>query len=325
VTAPGDTEFAVSDEGSLIYMTGTTTVPRTLVWVDRQGREESLGAPARSYIYPKLSPDGTRVALDVSDPADRDIWIWDLRRRVLERFTVDPAGNPLAAWTRDSTRIAFGSDRFGATNTYWQAADGSGAPERLLEGTRIRMPISFAPDGRLLFSEEVAGEGRNIEALTIATGRIESVIRTPANELNAEVSPDGRWIAYDSNESGQLEIYVRPYPRTEGGRWQISTGGGRTPIWSHDGRELFYRDFSGAVMGAQVTLAPAFSASAVAKVLDGATYTGGGKFGGARMYDVARDGRFLMIKQGPRDPAAPPALVLVQNWFEELKRLAPVR
>ena len=322
---PGDRDFAVSDEGTLIYTSDTASPPRTLVWVDRQGREESLGAPPRAYLYPRLSPDGRRVALDIAEPIDRDIWIWDLQRRVLERFTVDPAGNPLAAWSRDGSRIAFGSDRFGATNLFWQSADGGGSPERLLESARIQMPLTFTPDNRLLFSEEIPGEGRNIMALRLDTRAVEPVIRTPANELTPEISPDGRWIAYDSNESGQFEIYVRPYPDTNRGRWQISTGGGRQPLWSRDGRELFYRDFSGAVMGVRVTSTPAFSSDAVTKVLDASTYPGGGSSGSARGYDVAGDGRFLMVKLGQRDAGASPSIVIVQNWFEELKRLAPAR
>jgi len=238
---------------------------------------------------------------------------------------MDPAGNPLAAWSRDGSRIAFGSDRFGATNLFWQSADGGGSPERLLESARIQMPLTFTPDNRLLFSEEIPGEGRNIMALRLDTRAVEPVIRTPANELTPEISPDGRWIAYDSNESGQFEIYVRPYPDTNRGRWQISTGGGRQPLWSRDGRELFYRDFSGAVMGVRVTSTPAFSSDAVTKVLDASTYPGGGSSGSARGYDVAGDGRFLMVKLGQRDAGASPSIVIVQNWFEELKRLAPAR
>src|SRR6185503_13367913 len=120
---------------------------------------------------------------------------------------------------------------------------------------------------------------------------------------------DGRWVAYDSNESGQFEIYVRPYPNTSGGRWQISTGGGRQPLWSRDGRELFYRDFSGAVMGARVTPGPTFSAAAVTKILDGKGYTGGGSYGSSRRFDVASDGRFLMVKVGARDAAVSASFV----------------
>ena len=189
----------------------------------------------------------------------------------------------------------------------------------------MQVPLTFTPDGRLLFSEQVPGEGRNIQALRLDTRRVEPLIRTPANELTPEISPNGRWVAYDSNESGQFEIYVRPYPDVSAGRWQVSTGGGRQPLWSRDGRELFYRDFSGAVMGTRVALGATFSSESVAKLVDGAAYTGSGAFGSSRTYDVAADGRFLMIKSAAPDGGAVPSLFLVQHWFDELKRLAPAR
>jgi eukaryotic-like serine/threonine-protein kinase len=320
VAEPGISEFAVSDEGTLVYRSGTRSENNVLVWVDRQGGEESLETPPRTYSYPRLSPDGTRIALDVAGPPDRDIWMWDVRRKTLERFTLDPAGNPLMAWSLDGRRLAFGSDRFGVTNLFWQASDGSGEPERLLESERIQMPHSFAPDGRLLFSADVAGQGRDVHALaTDGSARVERILYGPANEVSAEVSPDGRWIAYGSDESGLLEIYVRPYPDAyRGGRWQISSGGGRQPLWSRDGRELFYRDFSGAVLSAAVTLHPTFAPGPVAKLFDNASYLGSGSHASGRTYDLSLDGkRFLMIKQ----QEAPPSLVVVLNWFEELKRV----
>src|SRR5262249_38505078 len=113
-------EYGIADDGTLVYLSGGTLPDSTLVWVDREGREESLEPPPRHYASPRLSPDGSRVALDVQGPPDRDIWMWDLRRRTLERFTVDPAGNPLLAWTRDGRALAFGSDRFGVTNLFMQ-------------------------------------------------------------------------------------------------------------------------------------------------------------------------------------------------------------
>src|SRR5262249_56516009 len=148
-------EFGVSDDGTLAYLSGGGERLSTLVWTDREGREEPLDLPPRQYIYPRLSPDGSRIALDDGGPPDRDIWIWDIERRALERFTVDPAANPIGVWSPDGTRIAFGSDRFGPTQLYLQRADKSDDPKRLLQSDRLQMPLSFAPDGRLLFSEEV--------------------------------------------------------------------------------------------------------------------------------------------------------------------------
>ena len=326
----GSYEFAVSSEGTLVYVWGSDrTTDRTLVWVDRRGGMESLDAPARPYVYPRLSPDGTRVALVVrTSDADRDIWIWDLQRKVLESFTLDPADNPTVAWSPDGRRLAFGSSRVGGVaNVYWQAADGSGAPERLLESAQVQLPMLFTRDGRLLLSADEPGESRNILALSLdGTRRTERIVHGAATDLSADVSPDGRWIAYDSNESGQFEIYVRPYPDADRGRWVISTGGGRQSVWSRDGRELFYRDFTGALMALPVTLSPTFVAGPVVKLIDGSGYAGGGSAGSARTYEVSQDGRrFLMIKEGAGAGGPAPSLVLVQNWDQELKRLVPTR
>jgi serine/threonine-protein kinase len=317
-------EFAISAEGTLAYAPASRSEGHTLVWVDRRGREQPLGVPPRPYLYPRISPDGTRIALDVLASPDRDIWIWDLRRKALDRFTVDSAGNPLVAWSRDGRHLAFGSDRFGYTNLFMQAADGSGRSEQLVASDRIQMPLSFTPDGRLLFSEEVPGQGRNIHALALdGSGKVSVVIATPANELNAEVSPDGKWLAYDSNESGQFEVYVRPYPGVGQARWKISVQGGRQPLWSADGRELFYRDFSGAVMAVTVSDVAGFTAGEVMKIIGGSNYTGGGALGSGRTYDVSPDGRLLMIKRGDLSNGGD-AIVVVVNWFEELKRLVPI-
>jgi serine/threonine-protein kinase len=318
-------EFAVADDGTLVYASGGGPRLSTLVWVDRQGRETEIEAPPRPYNYPRLSPDGTRVLLDVGGPTDRDIWIWSLSRRALDRFTVDPASNPLAVWSIDGKAIAFGSDRFGPTSLFLQPADRSREPQRLLEADRVQMPLTFTPDGRLLFSEEVPKRGRDIHALSLdGSRRVESIVHSPGHDGTAEVSPDGRWLAYDSNESGQFEVYVRPYPDADRARWQVSVEGGRQPLWSRDGRELFYRDFSGAVMSVPVVLTPNFSGLQPVKTLDGSGYSGSGQFLSARTYDLSLDGRrFLMLK--PVRSGTTRSLVVVLNWFEELKRLVPSR
>jgi serine/threonine-protein kinase len=328
VSEDGHLDFAVSDEGTLVYQAGKIDSLAELVWVDREGGEEPLGAPLRPYLYPRLSPDGLRVALDVRDSQERDIWMWDLRRNALERFTRDPAGNPLVEWSPDGRSVVFGSDRFGVTNMFRQASDGSGEPERLLESDRLQMPVCFPSEERLLFSANVPGQHRDIHALLLdGTPRAEPLIYGPANELNADVSPDGRWIAYDSDESGQFEVYVRSYPDPYGGgRWQISSGGGRQPVWSPDGAELFYRDFDGAMMAASVSPGSTFIPGSVVKLFKNAGYVGSGAQGSGRTYDLSMDGsRFLMIKAaGSADDEPSTSLVVVLNWFEELKRLVPV-
>jgi eukaryotic-like serine/threonine-protein kinase len=158
--------------------------------------------------------------------------------------------------------------------------------------------------------------------------RVEPVLHTKANDLTSEVSPDGRWIVYDSDESGQFEVYVRPYPDTSsGGRWQISLQGGRQPMWSHDGRELYYRDFEGDMWAAPVDVSPTFAPGPAVRLFRNRGYSGRGRLMSARTYDLSPDGRrFLMVKtQTVPGETAAPSLVVVLNWFEELKRAAPAR
>jgi serine/threonine-protein kinase len=289
------------------------------VWVDRQGREQPLETPSRRYVYPRLSPDGTRVVLDMGGPPARNTWMWDLRRRSLERFSTDPMGNRIAIWSPDGRYIAFGSDRFGRTQLFQRPADRSREAERLLESDTLQMPISFAPDGRLLFSEDVLNHGRDIQLLWLdGSRRVVSLVHGPGSDATAEVSPDSRWLAYDSDESGQFEVYVRPFPDADRARWQISTEGGRQPLWSKDGRELFYRDFTGAVVSVPVTLGSTFSAETPRILLPGSRYIGGGRFMTGRTYDLSLDGRrFLMLKPNQSED---PSIVMVLNWTEELKR-----
>ena len=316
--------YAMSSDGSLIYVAGGASQDMHLVWVDRNGRDEPSGAPLAPYVYPLLSPDGTRVALTVwsTSRADRDIWIWDLQRRNMEQFTVDESDNSTVAWSPDGRRLAFGSARVGGVlNVFWQPSDGSGVPERLLNSEHVQMPMRFTRDGRLLVSAEVPGESRNILALSLdGSQRTESIVHGPTFDLSTDLSPDGRWLAYDSNESGQYEVYVRPYPNAADGRWVISTAGGRQPVWSRDGLELFYRDFSGALLAVPVTLASRFSAGRPVTLFDGGGFSGAGPTGTSQTYDVAKDGRFLMLKTAA---GAHTSLVIVHNWFEELKRLVP--
>jgi DNA-binding winged helix-turn-helix (wHTH) protein/Tol biopolymer transport system component len=328
VTAEPSREFALSEEGTLIYQSGfgfPGARPHVLAWVDREGREELLEAPARAYVYPRLSRDGTHLALNTGGPPAPAVWMWDLRRQTLQPYTLDPAGISMLAWSPDGKKLVFGSNRFGISNLFWQAADATGEPERLLESDRIQMPLTFAPDGRLLFSADVVGHGRDIHALSMdGSHRVERILYGPNTEGEADVSPDGRWIAYESDESGQFEIYVRPYPDAyAGSRWQISSGGGKTPLWSRDGRELFYRDFDGAMLAASVALTPTFAPGPVVKLFESANYFGSGSSLSGRTYDLSLDGsRFLMIKQQVT-PGEAATLVVVLNWFEELKRLVP--
>jgi serine/threonine-protein kinase len=334
------------------------------VWVNRQGREEPINAPPRAYAFPRLSPDGTRVALDVRDQ-ENDIWIWDFMRQTLTRLTFDPSGDGWPIWTPDGRRVVFASSQAGGpglsavTNLLWRAADGTGTVERLTTSPNPQLPHSFSPDGKSLLFQELnpktnndlmllrldgtprteppsqrsgepgpAAQGFGGPGPTSASGSTASdvrpLIQTTFSDTAGEISPDGRWLAYYSNESGRNEVYVRPFPNVDSGRWQISTGGGSRPAWAKNGRELFYFAPNTAMMAVAVRTTPSFSAGNPTKLFDGpwsVTQSG-------RTYDVSRDGqRFLLIKDATasNQPSALPTITVVLNWQEELKQRVPIK
>ena len=308
---------------------GLAGTARTLVWVDRMGKEEPIAAPPRGYVYPRLSPDGTRVAVAAIDQ-EQDIWIWDLRRATLTRLTLEPGVNQYPVWTPDGRRIIFTSDRAGGVaNLWWQAADGTGAAERLTTSSNAQVPTGISPDGtQVVFTEPTPTMGRDLLRLALdGSRRVTPLLQTKFDERNGIVSPDGRWLAYESDSSGRFEIYVRPFPNAGGGQWQVSTGGGTRPLWARSGKELFFFGPDGALMRVGVEASGAtWNAGTPTKLLEGRYFTGGGVNTG-RTYDVSPDGqRFLMIKApGADSAAAPPSIIVVQHWDEELKRVVPTR
>ena len=322
----GVTNAAVADNGTLVYVPGATVGPeRTLVWVDRQGREEPLKAPIRAYQYPRLSPDGRRVALDMRDQ-ERDVWTWDFIRETPTRVTFDPGLDEFPVWTPDSQRLVFSSSRAGVWNLFRQTADGTGAIERLSETANAQAPSAISPDGtRLVFVEQFPETGLDLMMLRLdQQPNVEPLVRTTFDESNADISPDGRWLAYQSNASGSNEVYVRPFPDVNDGQWLVSSGGGQQPLWARRGDELFYLAPSGAVVAVKIERARRFTAGTVTKLFEGRYFLGG--FG--RNYDVSLDGRrFLMIKPGggSGQAVASPTFIVVQNWAEELKRLVPTK
>jgi serine/threonine-protein kinase len=330
ITTPlGAADASVSADGTLVYVVGDTQFGsrRTLVWVDRQGHEESLGTPARAYLYPSLSPDGTQVAVAALDE-EQDIWNWDISRRQLTRITYDPALDLYPVWTRDG-RLLWSSGRSGPLNIYAQKADGTGPIQRLTTSPASQFPYGLTPDGKqVVLREDGAGTGADLSLLTLEDGRVVPLLHEPFHEQNGELSPNGQWLAYESMEGGKSEIVVRPFPAVTEGRFQVSTGGGRQPLWARNGRELFYRGPDGAVLGIQVDVGQgrAFRHSSARTLVPGRYVDGGGAFVG-RSYDVSPDGkRFLMIKEESAESgqtARPPSIVMIQNWTRELKRLVP--
>ncbi|MCZ6774401.1 MAG: hypothetical protein O7G83_20780, partial [Proteobacteria bacterium] len=325
-------QYAFSKDETLIYVpanVGETMPTWTLVWVDRQGQETPIAVPPRLYRMCNISPDGGRVALEAMDisTASMDIWIYDLERGTSTRLTFDPGVDIVPVWTPDAQRVVFSSGREGGPFAlYSKAADGTGAVERLGTSENNQFAFAFSSDGK----ELVLSEGRDpsppfdITVLSLdGNGVSRPLVQTEFNEGEAAVSPDGRWMAYLSGESGQDEIYVRPFPNVQAGRWQISTEGGSEPRWSRDGRELFYRN-GDKMMVVSIEIESSFRAGTPETLFERQFYFE--MVADVLTYDVSPDGeRFLMVKQvdGTEEVPSRTELIVVQNWFEELRRVAP--
>jgi len=317
----------------------------TLVWVDRNGKEESLGTAPNFYSNPRLSPDGTKVSLIVTEGLNTRVWIWDVVRKALTPLTFgeNGASNPL--WTPDGKRIVY-FRQIGMLigELYWKAADGTGKEEPLVSGGgRLAfLPWSWSGDGKTLIginssmlsesSSTPVQRSVDIAALPVeGDGKVKLLLKESYSEIHPQVSADGRWMAYTSNESGKNEIYVRSFPNMDEGRWQVSTSGGDKPLWSRDGRELFYQN-GDAIMAVTVKTEPAFSPGTPRILFRGAFATGIPR---GNSWDISSDGkRFLMMKPAAQttetEPAAPlfepPRRInIVLNWLEELKQRVPLK
>jgi serine/threonine protein kinase/Tol biopolymer transport system component len=343
-TVIGSAQYSISSTGSLVYVSGgVQSAQLRLVWVSRNGTEQPLAAPAHAYDRPRLSPDGRRIAVGITEQ-DSQVWLYDLSRETLTRLTFEGNFNDYPSWTPDGKRIAFASTKEGMLNVFWQLADGSGGLERLTTSESFQVPMSWSPDGQLLAFFEInpttgydiwvlrmgdpspgsgqvpsAGSGQVPSGTSGQVRKAQPFLRTPFNEGAARFSPDGRWLAYVSDESGRFEIYVQPYPGP-GGKWQISTEGGTEPVWNRNGRELFYRS-GGKMMAVDITTQPGFAAGKPRMLFEGQYQPTLITFPN---YDVSPDGqRFLMLKPSEAREAAPTQINVVLNWFEELKRRVP--
>ena len=329
--ASGGANYAVSRQGRLVYMPGAVAETRlgSLVWVDRKGHEEPIAVPPRAYATPRLSPDGTRVALSIADQGNNEIWILDLARDELRRLTFSPGMDSMPLWA-DSRRIVYMSSRDGVPNIYSQAVDGGGTADRLTTSANPQWPTSI--NGTRLFGFENAPKiaPREVLVLHLTDPTRPGVSPAPAGPPVqalfrgnfADISPDGRYLAYQSDESGRMEVHVRPFPQVDSDRQQVSTGGATRPVWAQNG-ELFYLDESDALTVVPVqTSGPTFIHGRPKKLFD--TLYKYLQPSPARNYDVTPDGqRFLMVKDATAlDPNATPAhIVVVDRWLEELGSL----
>jgi eukaryotic-like serine/threonine-protein kinase len=313
------TQYCFSSDGTLAYVPGSALVRQLkLVWVDRKGVEQAIPAPPHNYVLPRISPDGRDVASGIEE-VDSQVWIYDLSRDTLTRLTFENGPNVDPIWTPDGRRILF---KGAGNRLFWQPADGSRGAELLTsaELAANNVPGSWTPDGQVLtFMEINPKTGYDLYTLSLKDRKPQSFVRTPSLETSPRFSPDGRFIAYSSDESGRLEIYVRPYPGP-GGKWQISTEGGSEAVWNPKGRELFYRA-GNKMMAVELNTEPTFSAGKPKMLFEGPYVPTPRSFPD---YDVSPDGqRFLMLKASEQAQAQT-QINVVLNWFEELKQKVPI-
>jgi Tol biopolymer transport system component len=322
----GGVDAVSATNGTLAYIRGLGAGggPRTLVWVDRTGRESPLPAPSRAYVHPRISHDGDRIVVSSQDE-EVDILLWNVTRSTLSRLTTAPGVDYYPVWTSDGQRVIFNSAREGPNNLFWQAADETGAVERLTRSPNPQAPTGISPDGtRVVFFETSPTNRDDILQVELGgTHKVTPLVQSPSAERNGVISSDGRWLAYEANDSGQFEIWVRPYPEVNSGRWQVSTGGGTRPLWGPRGEELFYMSPTGAIMRVGIEPGTSWAATTPATIVKAGIATGLAASPG-RTYDISPDGqRFLVVKPASDPSTPPPQLIVVQHFDEELKRLVP--
>ncbi len=330
-TGTGATQLALSTSGTLVYLSGgELSIEATMSWLDRGGRTTPLRASASDWSNPSFSPDGRRVAFDVvgAGGGAPDVWVYEWSRDTPTKLTFDPGPDVKPVWTPDGRRIVFTSGR----NLYWRRADASGDVQRLTESGNLHVAGSWHPSGKFLaFSEQNSKTGYDILILPVdgdetsgwKIGKAAVFLNSPASEQEPMFSPDGRWLAYYSNESGRQEVYVRPFPGP-GGQQVISNDGGTFPAWSRTTSELFYNDFTTN----QMMVAPYTSAGDSLRVDKPRVWSPGRLLPRPRLRPFALhpDGQRVAIaavEQDPRASIKQNKVVFIFNFFDELQRLAP--
>jgi Tol biopolymer transport system component len=313
--------FSVSASGTLTYRTGGSATSR-LTWVDRAGK--TLGTVGR-YSMPMLSPDEKRVVFLRTD-GQTDVWTLDLARDVSSRLTFTQEAESSPIWSPDGSRVAFASLRGGRWGIYQKSAAGTGSEERLLEQpelTGLQTPYAnhWSPDGKriLFFFNKVASPGDTDLWLLPLSGdrKPEVYLQSEFYENEAQFSPDGRWVAYASNETGRYEVYVQPFPAS-GAKWQVSTSGGRQPLWRRDGRELFFVADDRRFSAVNVLAGSTFEVGTAAQLFS----MQANLMNQRNSYHPTADGQRFLVNMLLDTDASP--ITVVVNWHEELKRLVPV-
>jgi serine/threonine-protein kinase len=329
-TASGTAQFTVSQTGAFAYLPQSASNDSPVVWMTHDGKTAPLRAMPSDWSNPRFSPDGQRLAMDIFS-GNIDVWIYEWARDTLSRLTFDPAEDRNPVWTPDGKRIVFSSRRAnGPLNLYWQRADGTGEVQRLTESANVQAASSFHPSGKYLaFTEQTP---RNLYDLMILpidggetagwkAGKPSVFLSTPANEGEPMFSPDGRWIAYTSDESGRPEVFVRPFPGP-GGKWQISTAGANEAAWSRTRPELLYRAADNRIMVASYTVeGDSFRADKPRLWSEQAILP---HVRGPRNFDLHPDGERLAVAlPSTQGKEKLDHVSFIFNLFDELRRIAP--
>ena len=333
----GPAQFAVSDVGTIVFARGQDRRldSTTIQWMGTDGGKERLPAPARNYRNLRFSPGGEKLVMDLRQGRDWDVWLYEWGRDTMSRFTSHAGEDRNPIFTPDGRRITFTSTRGDNTwkNLYWQGADGTGVAERLTESQSEQFPGSWHPNGRVLaFTDVPPGGNGDIwivelegdEASGFKPGTPRPLVNSSFSERDAAFSPDGRWLAYVSDEPGRREIFVRPFPGP-GGRWQVSTTGGLLPTWSRSRNELFFQALDGSLMVVAYDAPKETFRSEKPRLWSPWRVSLRGA--GFRNFDLHPDGRRVALLD-PVDAGVGERtdhVVLVQNFFDELRRLAPAQ
>jgi Tol biopolymer transport system component len=335
VTSPsvGGAQFSFSETGNLVYVAGGTGGQNiSIYWMDHEGKFTPLRETPGAYYNPAFSPDGKRLALEIFDGKRSDIWVYEWERDALTRLTFAGEANRFPVWTPDGQRIVYSSQEKGGTpNLWWIRADGAGDAQRLAESKSPQFAGSWRPDGKVLAFRQV-NLGTNSDIMTLPIegdeksgwkpGEPKPFVNSAFNEGDPAFSSDGRWLAYMSDESGSFEVYVRPFPGP-GGKWQVSTGGGGTPKWSRNGKELFYRTLDSKIMVVTCTASGDSFHADKPQLWSPGQFTDRGL--GFYSFDLHPDGkRFAVLKApGAEQAAAVNKVSFIFNFFDEIRRKLP--
>jgi Tol biopolymer transport system component len=313
--------FSVSENGELVYQSGETSDGWSLLWFGRDGKQIGSIAGVGRFFFPALSPDGTRLAVTMyGAQGTGDVWIFDLKRGTNTRLTFGPALQSSPIWTPDGKTVFYESTSKGPPHIYAKAADGSGSERVVLESSdTAEFPWNFSSDGRyLVYSRRDLAKNQNSYDIWLlplfGDGKPFPIVQTPFDDVYPVVSPDRKWMAYQNNETGRMEVYIAAFPGG-GAKWQVSTNGGVQAKWRGDGKELFFLDSADNLMAVDIDI----SGNAVHLGVPHALFQAVAVQRHAGAFDVTADGKKFLINSGNLKEGNEP-MTLVQNWPAELKK-----